>query len=57
MFGIGTANGAGFLAGTVARQVIRLVLVPVEHLYRQYRAPGRRHTDRHEAHTFDGYVN
>ena len=39
MFGSGTANGAGFLPGMVARQVVRLGPVPVEHLYRQSRGP------------------
>ena len=35
VFGVGTANRAGSLPGMIARQVVRLVLVPVEHLYRQ----------------------
>ena len=39
MFDFGTANGSGFLTGMVGRQVVRLVLLPVEHLYRQSRGP------------------
>ena len=39
MYVSGTANGAGFLPGMVARQVVRIVPVPVEDLYRQSRGP------------------
>ena len=39
IFNSGTANGAGFLPAIVARQVVELVLVPVEHLYIHSRAP------------------
>ena len=43
MFGFGAANGAGFLPGMVARQVVRLVLVPVEYLYRRSHIQRARH--------------
>ena len=57
VFGFGTANGAGFLPGIATRQVVRLVPVPVGNLCTySLGTPGRRQTDRHKAHTFDGYV-
>ena len=60
VFDSGTANRAGFLPGIVAGQVVLLVLVPVMFPLGTCTdspgAPSRRQADRHEGHTFDGYV-